>query len=298
MRHFITTGDLDRDEILSIFSDAEKFLDGGESGNELRGKTVMTLFFENSTRTKSSFEVALKRLGSTVVHLDIAKSSTSKGETLLDTALNLNAIGADAFIIRHSDAGVPQILSGHLSGKSSVINAGDGAYAHPTQAMLDLFTLYRHFKGELNGKRVAIIGDIKSSRVANSNIALLPRFGVDITLVAPPHFLPKTDLKSTHDLSSVIDEVDAIISLRTQTERHNSQSYGSLKDYGENFTVTEELIGDRDIAVLHPGPVHRNIDLSDAVMADPRSKVLEQVKNGVVIRMAILKYLLTSSSEQ
>jgi aspartate carbamoyltransferase catalytic subunit len=295
MRHFITTGDLEVDEILSIFSDADKFLDRGESGSELLGKTVMTLFFENSTRTKSSFEVALKRLGARVVHLDIAKSSTSKGETLLDTALNLNAIGADAFIIRHSDAGVPHILSGHLSGKSSVINAGDGAYAHPTQAMLDLFTLYQHFKGELSGKRVAIIGDIKSSRVANSNIALLPRFGVDITLVAPPHFLPKTDLKSTHDLNSVIDEVDAIISLRTQTERHNSQSYGSLKDYGEHFTVTEELIGDRDIAILHPGPVHRNIDLSDAVMADSRSKVLEQVKNGVVVRMAILKHLLTSS---
>jgi aspartate carbamoyltransferase catalytic subunit len=143
------------------------------------------------------------------------------------------------------------------------------------------------------GKRIAIVGDIKNSRVANSNIELLSRFGLDITLVAPPHFLPKTDLKTSYSLKSVIDNIDIIMSLRTQTERHNQPTYGSLKDYASDFCINKELIGDRNIILLHPGPVHRNIDIDDEMLADKRSKVLEQVRNGVVIRMAILKALLT-----
>jgi aspartate carbamoyltransferase catalytic subunit len=293
MKHFITTGDLSESEILSIFRDAQSFLRGEESGDELSDRTVMTLFFENSTRTKSSFEMALKRLGARVIHLDISKSSTSKGETLLDTAYNLNSIGADAFIIRHSDAGVPLKLSQNLSGKSSVINAGDGSFAHPTQAMLDLFTIMQHFP-DPKGKRIAIVGDIRNSRVANSNIKLLSRFGLDITLVAPPHFLPNILIKTSHSLKETIDEVDIVMSLRTQTERHNQQSYGSLKDYAKDFCVTEELVGDRDIILMHPGPVNRNIDISDGMMSDSRSKILEQVQNGVVVRMAILKHILQS----
>jgi len=291
MKHFITTNDLNNDEIVSIFQDAKEFLKGQERGDELSNRTVMTLFFENSTRTKSSFEMALKRLGATVIHLDISKSSTSKGETLLDTAYNLKSIGADAFIIRHSDAGVPLKLSQNLSDNGSVINAGDGSFAHPTQAMLDLFTIMQYFPNP-EGKRIAIVGDIKNSRVANSNIRLLSRFGLDITLVAPPHFLPKTSLKVSNSLTDIVDEVDIIMSLRTQTERHNQQSYASLKDYSRDFCITKELIEDRDIILMHPGPVHRNIDISDAVLNDPRSKVLEQVKNGVVVRMAILKHIL------
>lgn len=288
MQHLIRTDDFSIDEINSLFEDAKRFSDG-RFERILQDKIIITLFFENSTRTKSSFEIAAKRLGAEVVHLDVAKSSTKKGETLTDTAANLEAMGPHAIIIRHQDAGVPKILSKHAS--ATIINAGDGAHAHPTQALLDLFTMKEHF-GDLTGKRVAIVGDIKNSRVANSNIELLTRYGLDVTLVAPPQFMPKTTLKTTDSLSTVIDNVDIIMSLRTQTERHSYPIYASLKDYASDFCVTKELIGDRDIMIMHPGPVHRNIDIDDALLDDPRSKVLEQVKNGVLIRMAVLKKLI------
>ena len=293
MQHLIRTDDFTVEEIEEIFADARKF-SAKKNGDVifdriLQDKIVITLFFENSTRTKSSFEIAAKRLGAEIVHLDVAKSSTKKGETLVDTAMNLDAMGPDAIIVRHQNSGVPKILSNHT--KASIINAGDGAHAHPTQALLDLYTLKDHFK-DLEGKKIAIVGDIKNSRVANSNIELLGRFGMEVILVAPPHFLPKTELRTTHYLSEIIDEVDAIMSLRTQTERHSSQSYASLKDYASDFCITEELVGDRDIILLHPGPVHRNIDISDAMLEDKRCKVLEQVSNGVLMRMAVLKKLI------
>jgi aspartate carbamoyltransferase catalytic subunit len=288
MQHLIRTDDFTVDEIEGILADAKRFSDG-RFDRILQDKIIITLFFENSTRTKSSFEIAAKRLGAEIVHLDVAKSSTKKGETLVDTAMNLDAMGPHAIIVRHQDAGVPKILSNHT--KASIINAGDGAHAHPTQALLDLFTLREHF-GNLDGKKIAIVGDIKNSRVANSNIELLSRFGMEVILVAPPQFLPKTALKTTHFLSEIIDDIDAIMSLRTQTERHSSQTYGSLKDYASDFCITSELIGERDIILLHPGPVHRNIDISDALLTDERCKILEQVSNGVSIRMAVLKKLI------
>jgi aspartate carbamoyltransferase catalytic subunit len=288
LQHLIRTDDFTLQEIEDILTDAKRFSDGCFD-RILKDKIIITLFFENSTRTKSSFEIAAKRLGAEIVHLDVAKSSTKKGETLVDTAMNLDAMNPHAIIVRHQNAGVPKILSNHT--KASIINAGDGAHAHPTQALLDLFTLREHF-GDVKGKRIAIVGDIKNSRVANSNIELLTRFGVDVTLVAPPHFLPKTTLKTTHYLDEIIDEVDAIMSLRTQTERHSSQSYASLKDYASDFCITSELVGDRDIILLHPGPVHRNIDICDTLLADERCKVLQQVSNGVNIRMAVLKKLI------
>jgi len=288
MRHLIRTDDFTVEQIEHVLNDAEIF-SNGQFDPVLREKIIITLFFENSTRTKSSFEIAAKRLGAEVVHLDVQKSSTQKGESLVDTAANLDAMGPHAMIVRHSHAGVPNILAQHTN--ASIINAGDGAHAHPTQALLDLFTLRRHF-GDVKGKKIAIIGDIKNSRVANSNIELLNRFGMDITLVAPPHFLPTTTLKTTHTLHEVIDNVDAIMSLRTQTERHSHQTYASLKDYASDFCVTKDLIGKRDIIILHPGPVHRNIDIDDAMLKDSRCKVLEQVKNGVSIRMAVLKALI------
>ncbi|MEA1955592.1 MAG: aspartate carbamoyltransferase catalytic subunit [Campylobacterota bacterium] len=291
MQHLIRTDDFTKQEIEELLKDAKKFSDG-KFHRVLQDKIIITLFFENSTRTKSSFEIAAKRLGADMVHLDVTNSSTKKGETLVDTAMNLDAMGPDAIIVRHQNSGVAQILSNNT--KASIINAGDGAHAHPTQALLDLFTLKEHF-GDLEGKKIAIIGDIKNSRVANSNIELLTRFGMEVILVAPPHFLPKTSLRTTHYLRKVIDEVDAIMSLRTQTERHSSQSYASLKDYASDFCVTEEIIGDRDIILLHPGPVHRNIDISDALLADERCKVLQQVSNGVSMRMAVLKKLITNS---
>jgi len=287
MKHLIATDDFEVDEIESILEDAKVFSDG-RFDRILQDKIIITLFFENSTRTKSSFEIAAKRLGAEIIHLDVAQSSTKKGETLVDTAMNLDAMNPHAIIVRHQNSGVPKILSNHT--KASIINAGDGAHAHPTQALLDLFTLKQHF-GDLYGKKIAIVGDIKNSRVANSNIELLSRFGMEVILVAPPQFLPQTKLRTTHFLEEIIDEIDVIMSLRTQTERHSSQSYASLKDYASDFCVTTELVGDRDIIILHPGPVHRNIDICDALLADKRCKVLEQVSNGVAIRMAVLKKL-------
>jgi aspartate carbamoyltransferase catalytic subunit len=288
MQHLIRTDDLTIEEINTILDDAKRFSDG-RFDRILQDKIIITLFFENSTRTKSSFEIAAKRLGAEIVHLDVAKSSTKKGETLVDTAMNLDAMGPHAIIVRHENAGVPKILSNHT--KASIINAGDGAHAHPTQALLDLYTLKEHF-GDVKGKRIAIVGDIKNSRVANSNIDLLTRFGMEVILVAPPQFLPKTSLKTTHNLKEAVQNVDAIMSLRTQTERHSSQNYASLKDYASDFCVTKELVGNRDIIILHPGPVHRNIDIDDALLADERCKVLNQVSNGVNIRMAVLKKLI------
>ena len=288
MQHLIRTDDFTVDEINEILADAKKFSDG-RFERILQDKIIITLFFENSTRTRSSFEIAAKRLGAEIVHLDVANSSTKKGETLVDTAMNLDAMGPHAIIVRHQNAGVPKILSNHT--KASIINAGDGAHAHPTQALLDLFTLKEHF-GEIGGKKIAIVGDIKNSRVANSNIELLSRFGMEVILVAPPQFLPKTTLRTTHFLSEIIDDIDAIMSLRTQTERHSSQTYGSLKDYASDFCITSDLVGDRDIILLHPGPVHRNIDICDKLLADERCKVLTQVSNGVSIRMAVLKKLI------
>jgi len=288
MQHLIRTDDFTKTEIEALLVDAKNFSDG-RFDRILQDKLIITLFFENSTRTRSSFEIAAKRLGAEIVHLDVAKSSTKKGETLVDTAMNLDAMGPDAIIVRHQNAGVPKILSNHT--KAAILNAGDGAHAHPSQALLDLYTLKDHF-GDVAGKKIAIVGDIKNSRVANSNIELLSRFGMEVILVAPPHFLPKTELRTTHYLPEIIDEVDALMSLRTQTERHSSQSYASLKDYASDFCITEELVGDRDIILLHPGPVHRNIDITDAMLEDPRCKVLEQVTNGVNIRMAILKKLI------
>ncbi len=288
MQHLINTRDFSIDEVNALFKRAEEFLD--EKQREiLKDKMIITIFFENSTRTRSSFEVAAKRLGANVVSLDVSKSSSSKGETLFDTAANLDAMGPDAIVVRHKNSGVPHMLSNYVN--CPILNGGDGPHAHPTQALLDLFTMTRYFK-DLKGVKIAIVGDIKNSRVANSNIELLTRYGLDVTLVAPPHFLPETTLKTSHNLKEVIEEVQIVMSLRTQTERHKNQIYGSLKDYATDFCITQELVGDKNILLLHPGPVHRNVDIDDAMLRDSRCKVLEQVKNGVAVRMAVLEKLI------
>ncbi|MEO1958870.1 MAG: aspartate carbamoyltransferase catalytic subunit [Nautiliaceae bacterium] len=287
-KHLTHTKDLNKEEILQIFSMAREYLDE-KKRDDLKGKLIINIFFENSTRTRSSFEIAAKRLSADVVNLDVAKSSTSKGETLFDTATNLDAMGPDAIIVRHHRSGVPKILSKYV--RASIINAGDGAHQHPTQGLLDLFTLMEVF-GDLEDKKIAIVGDIRNSRVANSDIELLTRFKAKVLLVGPPHFLPKTPLPKTYSLKEAIEFADAIISLRTQTERHKHPTFASLKDYAQNFKITKELIKDKNIYIMHPGPVHRNIDIDDEVLADKRSLVLRQVKNGVAVRMAILKHLI------
>lgn len=288
MRHLIHVNDLSNDEIKQILKNAFTYK-RGEIPKSLQDKKVITTFFENSTRTLSSFEMAVKNLGGEVIRLDVSRSSTSKGETLRDTAANLNAMRPDAIVIRHSTAGAGYFLIPKVS--CPIINGGDGAHSHPTQALLDLMTLLENFKS-LEGKTISIVGDIKNSRVANSNIALLPRFGAKILLVAPPHFLPKTSLPTTSNLQEAIEKSDAIISLRTQTERHDLQTYGSLQDYADDFCLTMERIGDKNLVIMHPGPVHRNIDISDFVLDDPRSKVLEQVQNGVFMRMAVMDFFI------
>jgi aspartate carbamoyltransferase catalytic subunit len=289
MKHLVTTKDFTNDEIVKLFDDAFLFEDLS-SNSVLDGKLIVTLFFENSTRTRSSFEIAAKRLGAAVVNLEVQTSSTKKGETVEDTVANLNAMRPDAIIIRHSDCGLPASLKEYVS--CPIINAGDGMNAHPTQALLDLFTIYKHFNKDIFGKKLAIVGDIKTSRVASSNLELLPRFGIEPILVAPEHFMPETSLKKVRFLKDVIDDVDIVMSLRTQLERHEKIYYKTLEEFGKDYCITKDILKDKDILLLHPGPVNRNIDISDEMLQDKRCKVLEQVTNGVAIRMAVLKKLI------
>ncbi len=289
-KHLLSTKDLSLQDIYEILDEAIALKNATTIENPLENKLVTTIFFENSTRPLSSFEIAVKRLGGKVVRLDISKSSTLKGESMADTAANINAMKPNAIIIRHSEAGAGDYLARYVS--CPIINGGDGAHAHPTQSLLDAMTMKLHF-GDLSGKKIAIVGDIVNSRVATSGIDLFRRLGMSVFLVAPPHFqsliAEEDNLKKCESLEEVLDNVDAIMSLRTQNERHNYQIFGSLKDYAQKFCITKDLIGSRNIIVLHPGPVHRNIDIDDEMLKDERSKVLSQVSNGVFIRMAILK---------
>jgi len=291
MQHLIDTNNLTLKQINSVLSSAKEFKSNKPIAL-LRDKLLITLFFENSTRTRSSFEVATKRLGASMVHLDVNKSSTNKGETLEDTFRNLSAMQPDGVIIRHSDNHIPQQLAD--MNLISIINAGAGNDTHPTQALLDLFTM-QEYLGNIKGKTIAIVGDIVSSRVAGSNIRLLKRMGMNIILVAPEAFMPESDLEQVGRVEDVIDRVDVIMSLRAQLERHKKPIFENYALYANEYCITKDLLGDRNILILHPGPVMRNIDISDEVLEDSRCKVLEQVTNGVYIRMAILKLLFLDS---
>jgi len=289
VQHLVDTYDLSNEQIKKIMRDASSFKRQLPS-KLLRNKLLFTLFFENSTRTRSSFEVAAKRLGATVVHLDPSQSSTKKGETLNDTFENLCAMEPDGVIIRHEQNDTPRKLANKEL--TSVINAGAGNYAHPTQALLDYFTMLEHFKGDVQGKTVAIVGDIVSSRVASSGIRLFTRMGMRVVLIAPKPFMPNNDLEKYETIEEVIDKVDVIMSLRAQLERHKAPIFKDYSKYAENYCITTDRMQNRNILLLHPGPVMRNIDISDEMLIDPRCKVLEQVKNGVFVRMAVLKALL------
>ena len=294
MKHLITPNDLTNNEVLEIFEDAKLFQDLS-SNSLLNGKIIVTLFFENSTRTRSSFEIAAKRLGANVVNLEVQTSSTNKGETVEDTVANLNAMKPDAIIIRHKDCGLPESLKSYVS--CPIINAGDGKNAHPTQALLDLFTIDEHFCGDIYGKKIAIVGDIANSRVATSNLELLPRFGLIPVLIAPERFKVTSNFRTVSDIKTVIDELDIIMSLRVQHERHETtvskeEQKTQMEEYIKQYCITKELLGDRNILLLHPGPVNRNIDISDELLLDSRSKVLRQVHNGVAVRMAVLKKII------
>lgn len=290
MQHLIRTSDFTKDEILEIFDDTREFLKF-EKNDCLKGKIIVTLFFENSTRTRSSFEIAAKRLGAEIVSLDVGASSTKKGETIYDTVSNINAMRPDAIIIRHSECGLPESLLSYVD--CPIINAGDGRHSHPTQALLDLFTIYEHYEGKTEGKKIAIVGDVRNSRVAGSNRRLLPRFGIEVNLVAPDCFKYESDdYKQYSTIAEVIDELDIVMSLRSQLERHNLTYFESLNEYAKDYCITSELMQDKDILLLHPGPVNRNIDITDEMLKDPRCKVLDQVTNGVALRAAVLKKLI------
>jgi aspartate carbamoyltransferase catalytic subunit len=290
MRHLVDIDNLTTKDIEKILNDAKNFKKKLPP-KLLENKLIITLFFEPSTRTRSSFEVAAKRLGADVVHLDPSKSSTKKGETLQDTFANLAAMGPDGVIVRHSQNQTAQILAD--MNLTPIINAGTGNSAHPSQALLDLFTIKEHF-GTLEGKKIAIVGDIVNSRVASSNLKLLEKMKLDITLVAPKEFMPKTNLKNSDNLDEVIDKVDIIMSLRAQLERHKKPIFEDYNEYAKHYCITKDRVK-KDILIMHPGPVMRNIDISDEVLTMPNCVVLEQVKNGVFVRMAILKHLLLDS---
>jgi aspartate carbamoyltransferase catalytic subunit len=293
MQHLVDTNNFSNRQISQLIEDARRFKHA-RPPQLLENKLLITLFFEPSTRTRSSFEVAAKRLGASVVHLDPSRSSTKKGESLEDTFANLCAMEPDGVIIRHASNEAPGQLANMQM--TPVINAGAGNYAHPTQALLDLFTITEHFDGEIEGKTIAIVGDIANSRVASSGIRLLSRMGMNVLLVAPGPFMPEeSKLPQYEHLEEVIEKVDVIMSLRAQLERQAKPIFDDYEEYARHYCITKERLGGRDILLLHPGPVMRNIDISDAMLDDPRCKVLEQVKNGVFIRMAVLKLLLLDS---
>ncbi len=292
--------DLSREDIEYIFETTDRFREVGDRPIKkvpaLRGKTVINLFFENSTRTRTSFEIAGKRLSADVINISKSVSSTSKGESLLDTAKNLMAMAPDILIVRHPSAGAPYALSRIL--KARVINAGDGAHEHPTQALLDLLTIRDH-KKRIEGLSVGIVGDIAHSRVARSNIHGLKAFGARVTVVGPKSLIPlgvKTlGVEVSYSLSEVIKELDVIMMLRIQAERLLKTPFPSLREYSRFFGLNTQVLSEAkpDVVILHPGPVNRGVEISPEIADGPYSLILDQVKNGVAVRMALL-YLLAS----
>jgi aspartate carbamoyltransferase catalytic subunit len=260
----------------------------------LRGKTAVNLFFEPSTRTRTSFELAAKRLSLDVVNFAVPTSSVVKGESLIDTALTVQALGADFIVIRHSSSGVPHLLSKKL--QASVINAGDGTDEHPTQALLDAFTI-REKKGKTKGLEIAIVGDITHSRVAKSNIYCLKKLGAKVRLIGPPTLIPK-EIKATgvdifHNIEEGLKNIDVLMMLRIQMERQGKGFFPSTGEYFKNWGLTMErlALAKDDAIVMHPGPMNRGIEIVSEIADGPRSVILEQVTNGIAVRMAVM-YLL------
>jgi aspartate carbamoyltransferase catalytic subunit len=260
----------------------------------LRGKTTVNLFFEPSTRTRTSFELAAKRLSTDVINFSVPTSSVVKGESLIDTALTVQALGADFIIIRHSSSGVPHLLAKKL--RVSVINAGDGTNEHPTQALLDAFTI-REKKGKIEGLEIAIVGDIAHSRVAKSNIYSLKKLGARLRLIGPPTLIPKEmevmGIDIFHNMEDGLRDVDVLMMLRIQMERQGKGFFPSTEEYSRNWGLTLERLSlaKDEVIVMHPGPMNRGIEITSEIADGPRSVILEQVTNGLAVRMAVM-YLL------
>jgi len=304
-RHLLSSADLTRDDAVEILDTAAELLSLADRPIKklptLRGRTVVNLFFEDSTRTRISFEAAAKRLSADVINFAAKGSSVSKGESLKDTALTLEAMGADAVVIRHGSSGAPHRLATSGWVRSCVVNAGDGTHEHPTQALLDAFTLRRHL-GDLEGRRVTIVGDVLHSRVARSNALLLSTLGAEVTLVAPPTLLPvgvsTWPVQTSYDLDGALDKSDAVMMLRVQSERMNDAFFPSAREYSRRYGLDDRRFArlpDHAI-VMHPGPMNRGMEISATVADSARSVIVEQVTNGVAVRMAVLYLLLSGST--
>ncbi|RDI22187.1 aspartate carbamoyltransferase catalytic subunit [Lentzea flaviverrucosa] len=308
MKHLLSTDGLDRDQAIAILDTADR-LKQALLGREvrklptLRGRTVITMFYENSTRTRVSFEIAGKWMSADVINVSSSGSSVSKGESLRDTALTLQAAGADCVIVRHPASGAAHRLAGWLKHTStSVVNAGDGMHEHPTQALLDAATL-RDRLGSLDGRRVAIVGDVLHSRVARSNVHLLTTLGAEVTLVAPPTLLPtgveKWPVTVSHEIDSELASQDAVMLLRVQAERMTGGFFPSSREYSIAYGLNErrlKLLPEHAV-VLHPGPMLRGMEIASVVADSPQAAITEQVRNGVHVRMAVLYHLLAHEEE-
>lgn len=310
MKHLLSINDIDKEFALTILDTAAEMARVSEGPVKklptLRGKTVVNLFAEDSTRTRISFEAAAKRLSADVINFTAKGSSISKGESLKDTAQTLQALGADAVIIRHPASGAAHRLAQGKWMNGTVINAGDGTHEHPSQALLDAYTIRKHLrggKGDLTGLHIAIVGDILHSRVARSNVLLLNKLGASVTLVAPPTLLPHQveawPVKVSYNFNAVLPTVDALIMLRIQQERMSDLYFPSEREYSTLFGIDAERLAmtKQGSILMHPGPMNRGLEISAEAADSPQSVVVEQVANGVSIRMAILYLFIAGSQE-
>ena len=302
LQHLLSTEGLPSRILYDILDRASAFVDGAGSREIkkvplLHGKSVFNIFFENSTRTRTTFEIAAKRLSADVVNLNIGSSSTSKGETLLDTVDNLCAMHADMFIVRHAQSGAAHLIAKHVAPEIHVINAGDGRHAHPTQALLDMFTI-RHYKKEFHNLRVAIVGDILHSRVARSQIHALTTLGVpEVRVIAPKTLLPshveQLGVRVFHDMEQGLRDVDVVLMLRLQNERMQGAALPSAQEYFKYYGLTQEKLSlaKSDAIVMHPGPMNRGVEIDSSVADGGQSVILPQVTFGIAVRMAVMSLL-------
>ncbi len=302
LRHLLTTEGLPKQTILEILNTAESFISVGEREIKklplLRGKTVVNLFFESSTRTRTTFEIAAKRLSADVINLNATASSTTKGETLLDTVRNLEAMHTDLFVVRHRESGAAHLIAEHVPAHVHIINAGDGRHAHPTQGLLDMFTI-RRYKGPFENLRVAIVGDILHSRVARSQIHALTTLGAaEVRVVAPKTLLPtaveRLGVRVFTDIDTGLRDTDVIIMLRLQRERMTGALIPSEQEYFNLYGLTPQKLAyaKPDVIIMHPGPMNRGLEIDSAVADGPHSVILPQVTNGIAVRMAIMAIIM------
>jgi aspartate carbamoyltransferase catalytic subunit len=296
--HLLSTEGLSRDLIMHILDTASNFVSVSDREVKkvplLRGKSVFNLFFENSTRTRTTFEIAATRLSADVINLDIARSSASKGESLLDTISNLSAMAADIFVVRHSESGAPYLIAQHVAPHVHVVNAGDGRHAHPTQALLDMYTI-RHYKRDFANLTVAIVGDVLHSRVARSDINALTTLGcAEVRVVGPKTLVPadmaQMGVRVCHTLDEGLRDCDVVIALRLQNERMSGALLPSSQEYFKRFGLTPERlrVAKPDAIVMHPGPINRGVEMDSAVVDGPQSVILPQVTFGIAVRMAVM----------